>query len=309
MNRIARSLCVALGTVGALVASTVEVAARAPVDPEGPLVVRSTRPSRDQPTLPDLSDPGLNNSIVVRFSAYPVRRDVLDESGGVSVLSGRCRLVGPDLQEVLPLQADLRRNVLTIAPIGAGRLVLPQGRYTLVLDASIRSTAGRRLNDGASDYRLTFSVGTVPPVLLRVTPREGQADVGTRRALVAAFDVALQPESLEAAVRVEDRSTLPPTVVPTRARLARRGRLLVVEAQDRHGFPAGAGLTLVIAGQGSATGPEAPVLRSLRGAAFAFDGGPQWRPDPDVPDLAHSDYGDFDFVTGEFTTRFRTRSR
>jgi hypothetical protein len=306
MNRFALALVAALGTAGALVASAGESAARAPIDPDGPLVVRSTSPARDQPVLPDLSDPGLNNRITVRLSAFPVRRDVVDESGD---LSAKCRLLGPDLEEIRPLAADLRRNVLVIEPLGTQRPVLAQGRYTLVLDSSIRSTAGRRLNDGRAEHRLTFSVGVAPPVLRRVAPRAGRTDVAPRRPLVASFDLAMLPASLEGAVRVEDRSTDPATPVPVRTRLARRGRDLVVQAESRDGFPAGADLALVLAGQGTATDPQAPALRSLRGAAFVFDGGLHWRPDLDVPDLAHSNLGDFDLARGEFTMTFRTRGR
>ena len=39
-----------------------------------PLVVTSVTPSQGQETLPDLSDPGVNTRIRVKFSAYPARR-------------------------------------------------------------------------------------------------------------------------------------------------------------------------------------------------------------------------------------------
>jgi hypothetical protein len=182
------------------------------------------------------------------------------------------------------------------------------GRYSITLKSSVRSVRGRLLNDGRADFRTSFTVGSgsFPVVLVKVSPRHGQSNVGLRREIVATFDVPLDPVTAFQSVRLEDRSTIPPTPVEALVTLERRGFDVVVHP-SAPGNPPGTELTLVIAGRGTATGETATVLTSADGIEFKRDWGPRWNADPEVPTLFHSALGDFDDVTGEFTMTFRTR--
>jgi hypothetical protein len=312
MRRLLLAGCVAIATVGVFAAS--ERAAHAGpksggLDPEARFFVTSVTPERDRHVMPDLSDPGVNNVIVVRFSTYPDVRDLVDVDGNFrNGLGAKCGLADNTLA-IVPASASVYRNILTINPFSATRPVLAQGRYTLTFKSSVRSGGGRLLNDGAAGFVTRFSIGagTYPPVLLRASPRAGESGVGPRRALVATFDEPLDEASAVASVHVEDRGVVPPAPVAARVRLARRGRALVVTPSARSGWPRGAELALVIAGQGSSTDGSAALLKETGGRAFTRDRGLGWIFDPFVPALYHSRYGDFDDVTGLFTLTFRTR--
>lgn len=300
---------VALGTLGAL--SFLQGVAQARPKAAGPdraLVVTLVMPTLGQEALPDLSDPGLNNRITVRFSAWVNPRDLLDETNTVNGLGEKCDLRGP-ASATTPGSAFLRRNVLSIDPFGPTQPVLAPGQYTLTLGSTIRSVHGRLLNEGRADFSTTFLVGTdvYPPVLREVSPHAGESDVGTRRAAVVSFDEPIDRASAEASIRLEDRSTDPATPIAARIRLARRGFDVIVAPRSRAGLPADADVTLVIAGRGTATDPSAALLKDTDGNAFTRDPGQRWTADPVVPTLFHSANGDFDDVTGEFTTTFRTR--
>jgi hypothetical protein len=307
MRRLLASALVAIATVGVFAASERELgAAYGGLDPAAPLRVTSVSPDRNQTVLPDLSDPGLSNVIRVRFSTYPRAGDVIDEGNGVNGLSTKC--VFRD-QAFAPVRATstLRRNVLMIDPFSAQQPVIGIGIYTLSFKASIRSVRGRLLNEGAAGFTTRFSVGSgwFPIVLAGVSPRDGQTGVGLRRDIVATFDVPVEPESAWESVRLEDRSTTPPTPIDALVTVERRG-LDVVVHPAYPGLPPGAEIALVIRGRGTAT--EGTVLRSADGIEFKRDWGPRWWP-VDTEDATRflSDLGGFDDVTGEFTMTFRTR--
>jgi hypothetical protein len=86
----------------------------------------------------------------------------------------------------------------------------------------------------------------------------------------------------------------------------RRGLDVVVQAESP-GFAPSAEIALVISGRGTATGESSVVLKSEDGVEFKRDRGPWWTADAEVPTLFHSELGDFDDVTGEFTMTFRAR--
>ena len=296
----------ALATAGVFATSFTGVRAGG-LDPSGPLFVTSVTPARNQETLPDLSDPGLNNEVTVRFSTYVRAGDLLDEGNAVNGLSRKVALVD---QAFAPISgsATATRNFLRIDPFTYQRPTLPVGRYTLTLKPSIRSVGGRQLNDGRAAFKTSFHIGwgMFPVVLVRVTPRDAQTGVGLRRAVVATFDVPVDPVSALDSVRLEDRSTEPPTPIHALVTVERRGLDVVLHAESP-GFAPGAEIALVVAGRGTATAEGAAVLRSADGIEFKRDWGPRWTADPDVPTLFHSELGDFDDVTGEFATTFRTR--
>jgi hypothetical protein len=309
MKRIVVIGCVALGAVG-----VVAVAPRcANADPKAyygsparPLFVVSVTPKRDQEMLPDLSDPGADGRITVTFSTSVNAYDVVDPVGG---LGPRCELHDQSLAKV-QVSASAYRNVLAIVPFTAQRPTLPQGRYTLTLKPSIRSTSGSRLNGGARAFTTTFYVGSqrrFAPVLLKTAPLPWKTGISPRRAIVATFDEPIDAASAAASVRLEDRSVDPPAQTPVRIRLARRGYAVVVTPVPRTSYPRGTALTLAIAGQGGATDPSTSVLTETEGHEFTRDRGPSWIVDPSEPTLFHSVNGNFDDVTGEFTLTFQTR--
>jgi hypothetical protein len=308
MRRLIVTTCTALATIGALAASWSGVrAAEGGLDPDAALVVTSVSPARNQETLPDLSDPGLSGRISVKFSTYVRASDLLDDRNPVNGLSRKVAFLD---QAFAPVHGSPRlvRNVLWFEPFDNVHPVLPVGRYSITFKSSIRSARGRLLNDGRADFRTSFTVGSgsFPVVLVKVSPRHGQSDVGIRREIVASFDVPLDPVTAFEAVRLEDRSTVPPTPVDALVTLERRGFDVVVHPTTP-GNPPGTQLTLVIAGRGTANAETATVLRTMDGIEFKRDWGPRWTADPEVPTLFHSSLGDFDDVTGEFTMTFRTR--
>ena len=308
MRRLLLTSVAALATVLGLAASIGAVRA-APsggdLGPDARFYVTSVSPARNQETMPDLSDPGLNTQIWVKFSAYPRAADLLDEQNLVNGLSRRCAFLD---QAFAPVHAasSVTRNLLRIDPFDARHAVLPVGRYSITLKSSIRSARGRLLNDGRGGFATRFSVGSgyFPVVLSRVTPRDGQTDVGPRRNVIASFDVALDPETAWQAVRLEDRSTEPPTPIDALVTLDRGGMDVVVVVASP-GFAPGAEVALVIQGRGSAT--EGVVLKSADGIEFKRDWGPRWTADAVTPTLFHSALGDYDDATGTFTMTFRAR--
>jgi hypothetical protein len=309
MKRIVVVGCVALGTA-ALVAASPRGARAEPKAYYGgsvrPLFVTSARPARNQHMLPDLSDPGANGQITVTFSTSVDPYDVVSVAGG---LGAKCEFHDQTLAEV-PVSASAYRNVLSLSPFSAARPVLPQGRYTLTLRSTVRSTSGVRLNGGARAFTTTFYVGSetrFAPVLLHAAPTAWKTGVALRRAIVATFDEPIDATSTLAAVRLEDRSAVPPTQIPIRVRTARRGSAVIVTPAPGTSYPRGTELTLVIAGEGAATDPSASVLTETEGHKFTRDRGPSWLVDASTPTLFHSINGDFDDVTGEFTLNFRTR--
>jgi len=276
---------------------------------DGPLYVTSVTPSRDQHVFPDLSNPGVNSVVTVRFSAPLDARGVVDPHDPGNGLGVKCDFHIHTLAAI-PVSASVRRNILTLDPFSARVPVLAQGRYTLTLKSSVRSASGRLLNGGGRGFTTTFYIGSqtsFPPVLLRISPIAGRAGVEPRRAVVATFDAPIDEASAAAAIRLEDRSADPPTPIPARVRLARRGFAVVVTPAASSGYPRGAHVALVIAGEGRATAPSAQVLTEVEGHKFTRDRGASWTVDPLTPTLFHSVNGEFDDVTGEFTLEFRTR--
>lgn len=309
MRRLLLTSLSALATAGVLAASLSGALAASRwggLNPDAALVVTSMTPWRNQETLPDLADPGLNNQIRVRFSTIPRARDLLDDTNLVNGLSRKCAFLDQAFAPV-PAGAFLNRNNLVIDPFSVQQPVLSQGIYYLRLKSSIRSVRGRRLNDGRADFNTRFSVGTVGyhVVLLGVAPDDEQDDVGLRRTVVASFDVPLDLATALGSVRLENRSTTPATPIDALVTLEREGRDVVL-LPSHPGLPPNAEIALVVRGRGTAT--EGTVLKSVTGVEFTRDWGPRWTADPEVPTLFHSELGDSDDLTGEFTATFRTRS-
>ena len=162
MNRVSVTACVALGTIGALAAagSVARAGTKAKsIFTERNLFVTLVTPTVNQEVLSDLSDPGLNSVITMRFSSLLNARDVIDPQNVVNQLSPKYEFFDSTFAR-LPGTPSVRRNVFTFDPFSATTPVLPQGQFTLNVKSSVRNTRGRLLNNGTGDYSTTFTVGT-----------------------------------------------------------------------------------------------------------------------------------------------------
>lgn len=274
------------------------------LNPNAPFFVVAIHPTRGQHVLPDVSDPGLNNVFTIVFSSYVHRADLLDETNSVNGLSAKAAFVDESGAPV-PATASVHANVLTLDPFSATTPVLRQGRYALRLRPSLRSAGGRALNHGKRGFSTMFFVGYVPPLLLRVSPRPGAA-LGRRQAIVVRFDEPMLLASAAAAIRLEDRGTVPPTPIPADVRLARDLRNVVVSPSAP--FPRGARIALVLAGRGASTDSSATVLRcEVFGGYRGGGAGPEWIIDSDAAARVGTRHVAVDSDAGEVVATFRAR--
>jgi len=321
MNRVSVTACVALGTMGALAAAgTAGGAARAgakkTIFTERNLFVTLVTPTVNQEVLPDLSDPGLNNVITMRFSSILNPRDVIDPQNVVNQLNPKVEFFDSTFAR-LPGTPSVRRNVFTFDPFSATTPVLPQGQFTLNMKSSLRNTRGRLLNNGAADYSTTFTVGTdiYPPVLRRITPINGQTGIGLLQPIVATFNEPIDPASLASTITVFDSSTNPPTVIigvggGTGLSLARGGFDVVFTPDPCFGYPGKTTISFNIQGfnpSPRATTKVATTLTDVFKNKFTRDASLAWTVDATNQDLYHSPLGDYDEFTGLYTLRFQTK--
>ena len=194
MNRIAVAGSVALAVTGALSMglATADAAKRkkARFQNEKNLVVTLATPTLNQEVLPDLSDPGLNGVIEIRFSSPLKKRDVINDQNTFNRLTERVEFLDSTFNR-MPGTPTLRRNRFIFNPRTAENGgVLAQGQYTVNIRRNVRNRRGRMLNFGTADFTTTFSVGTdvYNPVLRRMSPLDGQTNIGLQQKLVASFN-------------------------------------------------------------------------------------------------------------------------
>lgn len=312
MNRFAVTGCVALGTVGILAVAMSGASAgpkASSVFTERDLVVTLITPTINQEVLPDLSDPGLNNVITVRFSSLLNQADVIDNQNVVNRLSPKIQFMN-SLFARLPGTPSVRQNIFTFDPFSVATPVLPQGQYTLNLNASVRNTRGRLLNNGVADYTATFSVGTdvYPPVLRRISPIMGQTGIDLQQKITATFNEPLEFATLPSNVLLQDASTNPPTNLPGTVSLTRHGFDIVITPDPCFGLPPKTNIQVIFQGQGFAPGIGATnAITDVFQNKFRRDPGLQWSVDPTISTLYHSPNGDFDEITGQFKLVFQTK--
>jgi YVTN family beta-propeller protein len=312
MNRIVVTGCVALGTVGVL-AAAMSGARAAPkatdASNERDLVVTLITPTINQEVLPDLSDPGLNNLITVRFSSMLLTNDIIDNQNVVNRLSSRCEFLNSGFAR-LPGTPSVRRNIFTFDPFSVATPVLPQGQYTLNLKSSIRNTRGRLLNNGVADYTATFSVGTdvYPPVLRKINPLMGQTGLDLFQKITATFNEPLEFATLPANVLLQDASTNPPTNLTFSGVLTRGGFDIVLTPDPCFGLPPKTNIQVIFQGQGKGVGSsQTNAITDVFQNKFGRDLSLAWTVDPTIQTLYHSPNGDFDEVTGQFKMVFQTK--
>jgi YVTN family beta-propeller protein len=291
------------------------------------LVVTLVTPTVNQEVLPDLSDPGLNNVITVRFSSLLNSRDIIDPQNVVNQLNPKCEFFDATFAR-LPGTPSVRNNVFTFDPFSTTAPVLPQGQFTLNMKASIRNSRGRLLNNGVGDYSTTFTVGTdvYAPVLRKISPLNGQTGIGLLQPIVATFNEPIAASSLASTISVFDSSTNPPTAIAgvggTGLKLARGGFDVVFTPDPCFGYPGKTTISFNIQGfNPKSASPVSTTLTDEFKNKFTRDAGLQWTPDatalltspPSPPALAgqpylyHAPLGDYDEVSGLFTMRFQTK--
>jgi hypothetical protein len=315
MNRIAVAGSVALAVTGALSMglATADAAKRkkARFQNEKNLVVTLATPTLNQEVLPDLSDPGLNGVIEIRFSSPLKKRDVINDQNTFNRLTERVEFLDSTFNR-MPGTPTLRRNRFIFNPRTAENGgVLAQGQYTVNIRRNVRNRRGRMLNFGTADFTTTFSVGTdvYNPVLRRMSPLDGQANIGLQQKLVASFNEPIDPSSIISSIQVQDASTNPPTPIPgagggTGVTLEREGFDVVFTPDPCFGYPPQTTIQFLMQGQDEQL--AASPVTDVFGNAFTRDSGLQWSFNASAG-IWESPNGTYNDVTGQFRTQFQTK--
>ncbi|MCE9634120.1 MAG: Ig-like domain-containing protein [Planctomycetes bacterium] len=289
------------------------------------LVVTLVTPTTNQEVLPDLSDPGLNSVVTVRFSA-PIRPgDFIANNNVFNRLTPAVEFLSSTFDR-LPGTPLVQSNVFRFdprTPTNGG--VLPNGQYTLNIKKSVRSTKGRLLNQGLKDFTTTFSVGTdqYPPVLRTISPIQNQQSIGLNQKIIVTFNEPVNPASLITTITVTDVSTNPPTPIlgvqgGTGITTDRGGFDVVFTPDPCFGYPPKSTIQFQMQGRPiadptlPATNPCAAPPTSGSAVTDAFnnqfrrDAGLQWAKNA-ATNLWESPNGTYEDCTGLFKMQFVTR--
>ncbi len=315
MNRIAVAGSVALAFAGALsvglTAAEAKTGKRARVNNEKDLVVTLVTPTLNQETTADLSDPGLNGLVTVRFSSPVNKRDVIDNQNTFNRLTSKVEVYDSSFNR-LPGTPTVRGDRIFFNPRDAANGgLLAQGQYTLNLKRSLRNSSGRLLNNGLRDFTTTWSVGTdvYNPVLRKISPIDGQVNIGLQQRVVATFNEPIDPSTVISSITVQDASTNPPTPIPgagggTGVTLERNGFDVVFTPDPCFGYPPRTTIQFLMQGVDQ-LGTASPVA-DVFGNPFRRDAGLQWTFNA-AAGVFQSPNGTYDEVTGVFRTQFQTK--
>lgn len=284
---------------------------------ESALVVTLVTPTNNQEVLPDLSDPGVNNVITVRFSSNLRTSDVIDNQNPFNRLTPKVEFTDTTFAR-LPGTPQVRGNVFKFDPrTTANNGLLPQGQYTLNLKSTLRNTKGNLLNEGARDSTSTFSVGTdvFPPVLRRISPINGQTNIGLTQRIVMTFNEPIDPASVISTIQVQNASVNPPIAIPgagggTGITLERNGFDVVFTPDPCFGYPARTTIQFLVQGMPDPLPPLTPApstVTDVFGNRFTRDLGLQWTLSPTVQNFYESPNGTYDSNTGVFRMVFTTK--
>jgi len=321
MNRIWLTVGAALVVVGAAVAGASEARAggrSSRSSSNDNLVVTLVTPTTNQEVLPDLSDPGLNNVITVRFSA-PIRpQDFISNNNVFNRLTPSVEFLSSTFDR-LPGTPIVKGNTFKFDPrTPSNNGVLANGQYTVNIKASVRSVGGKLLNQGLKPYSSTFSVGTdiYDPVLRSISPIHNQQGIGLNQKIVITFNEPINPSSLLTTIQVNDVGTSPPTPIlgpngSTGITTDRNGFDVVFTPDPCFGYPPKSTIEIRVQGrpQPTATVPNpAPVaaVTDVFGNQFTRDAGLQWVLNS-ATGLWESPNGTFEDLTGYFKMQFQTR--
>jgi hypothetical protein len=328
MNRIWLTAGAALVVVGAAVAGATDAQARGrhrrARNSNEDLVVTLVTPTTNQEVLPDLSDPGLNNVVTVRFSA-PIRpNDFISNNNIFNRLSPSVEFLDTTFNR-LPGTPIVTRNVFRFDPRTPSNLgVLASGQYTLNIKSAVRSTAGKLLYKGVRDWTTSFTVGTdvYAPVLRKISPINGQTNIGLNQRIIATFNEPIDPASLLTTISVTDVGTNPPTVITgvnggTGVTTERNGFDVVFTPDPCFGYPPKSTIEFKMQGKPIAdpTAPPTSICRNppavaavtdLFGNQFTRDAGLQWVKNA-ATNFYDSPNGSYEDCTGSFRCQFQTR--
>lgn len=329
MSRIWLTVGTSLVVVGAAVAGAADAqagarAARRPNSNED-LVVTLVTPTANQETLPDMSDPGLNNVITVRFSAPLKASDFISNSNVFNRLTPAVEFMNSAFDR-LPGTPVVTGNVFRFdprTPTNGG--VLANGQYTINIKRSVRSIRGKLLNQGQRDFSSTFSVGTdiYAPVVRSISPIHNQTNIGLNQSIIVTFNEPILASSTLTTINVFDVGTNPPTKIfgangSQGITLDRGGFDVVFTPDPCFGYPPKSTIEFQMQGRpiavpanppaspGCPNPPSVSAVTDVFGTQFTQDAGLQWSFNP-ATGLYDSPNGTFERCTGLFRTQFQTR--
>jgi len=206
---------------------------------EGDLFVLAGTPTNGQETLTDLSDPGLDGKLTVRFTVMPRERDIIDNQNSFNNLTPYVQILNQGMIRVPgnPF-LDYDTKSITFTPAGS---TLSAAQYTATFSKFIASASGDLLNQGLADFSTSWTVGPdiYSPVVRNVTPAPLQLDTPLFTPIVITMNESLNPASvvLNQTVFVEDGGTNPPTAILGTVALARDGFDIVFTPDPCIGMP------------------------------------------------------------------------
>ncbi len=177
------------------------------------LVVTQTLPVNQQEVLPDLSDPGLEGVIRVFFSEIVASNTIIDPTNTFNYLTSDVNILNSAMERMEGVATLTGANrTLVFQPSGA----LPNGQYTVTCTRDVKNFQGGALNQGVSDYRSSFTVGTdiYAPVLRNTFPASNQKSVPRNSNIILTFNETLNRSTVSTStITVVDGSANPAVTI------------------------------------------------------------------------------------------------
>ncbi|MCK6480021.1 MAG: Ig-like domain-containing protein [Planctomycetaceae bacterium] len=222
-------------------------------DVNADLIVVQNTPTNGQETLTDLSDPGLDGKVTIKFTSMPRSGSIIDSTNAFNGLTPNVQVLDQGFSRVRG-QPSLDRDTrsLTFTPEGG---VLSPAQYTLTLSKFISTAAGKQLNAGVEDFSTSWCVGpdVYTPVVRNVSPAPFQNDTPLFTPIVITFNESIDPISAVygQTVFVEDGGTNPPTLLNGTLQLKRDGFDLVFIPDPCSGMPPSTTVVVRMFGNGN----------------------------------------------------------
>ena len=222
-------------------------------DPDQDLIVEAWTPTNGQETLTDMSDPGLDGKVTVKFTTVPRLTSMIDGANAFNGVTPNVQILDQAFARVAG-QPSLDRDTssFTFTPDGG---VLSPAQYTLTISRFVSTSAGRQLNQGVQDFSTSWCVGpdVYPPVVRNVSPAALQKDTPLFAPIVITFNESIEPVSVVygQTVFVQDGGTNPPTALNGTLQLQRNGFDLVFTPDPCTGMPPSTTVVVRLAGVGN----------------------------------------------------------
>ncbi|MHC4923523.1 MAG: Ig-like domain-containing protein [Planctomycetota bacterium] len=217
------------------------------------LIVLATTPTNGQETLTDLSDPGLNGRLTLKFTDTPRSRAMIDNSNAFNGLTANVQILDQAFARVPGTPSiDPATRSFTFTPAGGN---MDAAQYTVTVSKFVNSGAGKTLNQGAEDYSSSWTVGpdVYPPVVRNTSPAANQDEVPVHTPIVVTFNESLDPSTvvLGQTVFVQDGGTNPPTQLVGTLQLARNGFDILFVPDPCAGLPPATTVVVRLLGTGN----------------------------------------------------------